>query len=198
MAHALAVLLAVAGLAIFPAAEPQYSAELLFPQESWHNHSSSIVELPNQGLLVCWFHGSGERNADDVKILGARKRKGETQWSTPFVMADTPDYPDTNCAMFIDPQGRLWLMWPTILAAAPPNTPDTHQQTPLAWVRTATPTNKSADQLCGNSTVRVGFWEGVSAAIQTIAAIAEATPTMTLIGGLSSGFEACGSGGPGS
>src|SRR5688572_31440286 len=31
-------------------------------------------------------------------------------------MADTPNYPDTNCAMFIDPQGRLWLMWPTILA----------------------------------------------------------------------------------
>jgi hypothetical protein len=31
-------------------------------------------------------------------------------------MADTPGYPDTNCAMFIDPQGRLWLLWPTILA----------------------------------------------------------------------------------
>ena len=31
-------------------------------------------------------------------------------------MADTPDFPDTNCCMFIDPQGRLWLMWPTILA----------------------------------------------------------------------------------
>jgi len=31
-------------------------------------------------------------------------------------MADTPDFPDTNCAMFIDPQGRLWLLWPTILA----------------------------------------------------------------------------------
>src|ERR1043166_6897126 len=25
-------------------------------------------------------------------------------------------YPDTNCTMFIDPQGRLWLLWPTILA----------------------------------------------------------------------------------
>jgi hypothetical protein len=31
-------------------------------------------------------------------------------------MADTPGYPDTNCTMFIDPQGRLWLLWPTILA----------------------------------------------------------------------------------
>ena len=81
---------------------------MIFPFESWHNHSSSIVELPSGDLFVCWFHGSGESNADDVKILGARKRKGEAQWSTPFLMADTPDYPDTNCAMFIDPQGRLW------------------------------------------------------------------------------------------
>ena len=31
-------------------------------------------------------------------------------------MADTPGYPDTNPAMFIDPQKRLWLFWPTILA----------------------------------------------------------------------------------
>ncbi len=31
-------------------------------------------------------------------------------------MADTPGYPDTNCTMFIDPQRRLWLLWPTILA----------------------------------------------------------------------------------
>ena len=31
-------------------------------------------------------------------------------------MADTPGYPDTNATMFIDPQQRLWLLWPTILA----------------------------------------------------------------------------------
>ena len=90
--------------------------EFIFPQETWHNHASCIVEASNGDLIVCWFHGSGERTADDVKILGARKKKGAAAWSEPFVMADTPNYPDTNCAMFIDPQGRLWLMWPTILA----------------------------------------------------------------------------------
>src|SRR5690606_33801089 len=31
-------------------------------------------------------------------------------------MADTPGFPDTNCTMFIDPEERLWLMWPTIMA----------------------------------------------------------------------------------
>lgn len=91
-------------------------AEIIFPLEVWHNHASCLVETPGGDLLVCWFHGSGERTADDVKIEGARKRKGAKQWSPRFTMADTPGYPDTNCAMFIDPEGRLWLLWPTILA----------------------------------------------------------------------------------
>ena len=77
--------------------EPLYRAELLFPLEHWHNHGSCIVECPNGDLLVCWFHGSGERTADDVKVEGARLRKGEAAWSPRFTMADTPGYPDTNC-----------------------------------------------------------------------------------------------------
>jgi predicted neuraminidase len=96
--------------------KPFLESELIFPLEHWHNHGSCIVEAPNGDLLVCWFHGSGERTADDVKIEGARKRRGSRQWSPRFTMADTPGYPDTNCAMFIDPQRRLWLLWPTIMA----------------------------------------------------------------------------------
>lgn len=97
-------------------AKPFHEAELIFPLEHWHNHASCIVEAPNGDLLVCWFHGSGERTADDVLVEGARLKKGAKQWSPRFTMADTPGYPDTNCTMFVDPQGRLWLMWPTILA----------------------------------------------------------------------------------
>jgi predicted neuraminidase len=96
--------------------KPFLESELIFPLEHWHNHASSIVECPNGDLLVCWFNGSGERTADDVKIEGARKRRGARAWSQRFTMADTFGYPDTNCAMFIDPQQRLWLLWPTILA----------------------------------------------------------------------------------
>jgi predicted neuraminidase len=113
-------------LAFFPAAPgflraagpeaPFLESEFIFPPEHWHNHGSCIVEAANGDLIVCWFHGSGERTADDVKIEGARKRKGESHWSNRFTMADTPDYPDTNCCMFIDPKDRLWLLWPTILA----------------------------------------------------------------------------------
>lgn len=90
-------------------------SELIFPLNGWHNHASSIVECPNGDLLVCWFSGSGERTADDVQILGARKRCNSKRWSKPFLMADTPNYPDCNPCMFIDPIGRLWLVWITIL-----------------------------------------------------------------------------------
>jgi predicted neuraminidase len=91
-------------------------AELVFPLEHWHNHASMILEAPNGDLLVCWFHGSGERTADDVVVRGARLKKGARAWSQPFLLADTAGYPDTNATMFIDPRQRLWLMWPTILA----------------------------------------------------------------------------------
>lgn len=103
-------------------AEPQEDAKpflrtsLLFPLETWHNHGSCIVEAPNGDLLVCWFHGSGERKADDVIIEGARLRHGEQTWSPRFTLADTPDFPDGNPCMFIDPEQRLWLIHTTILA----------------------------------------------------------------------------------
>ncbi len=93
-----------------------YQAELLFPVEHWHNHSSSIVEHPEGHLLVTWFHGLGERTADDVELLGAWQRRGTTTWTDPARLADTPGYPDTNPTLFVDRTARLWLLWPTILA----------------------------------------------------------------------------------
>ena len=95
---------------------PFLTSELIFPLEHWHNHASMVVELPGGDLFVCWFHGSGERTADDVVVRGARLRKGAKTWSEPFLLADTPGYPDTNATLFLDPKKRLWLMWPTILA----------------------------------------------------------------------------------
>lgn len=92
-----------------------FQSAFLFPPNRWHNHAPGIVECPNGDLLACWFSGSGEREADDVQILGARKRADHSRWSRPFLMADTPDYPDCNPCLFIDPRQRLWLMWITIL-----------------------------------------------------------------------------------
>jgi predicted neuraminidase len=98
------------------AAAPYYQSELVFPLENSHNHGSSILELPNGQLLVAWYRGSGEHEADDVKIFGARKAKGVRTWSRPFVMADTPNFPDLNPVTFLDRQKQLWLVWPVLVA----------------------------------------------------------------------------------
>ena len=79
-------LLAAAALA----AQPLYKSELIFPPEKIHNHSSSIVELPNGDLFTVWYHGSGERTADDVLIQAARWNHTTGKWSAPFTLADTP------------------------------------------------------------------------------------------------------------
>jgi predicted neuraminidase len=96
-------------------AAASYKAELVFPPHPQHNHAPGIVECPNGDLLVSWYRGSGERSADDVAVFGARRRKGAEGWGEPFLMADTPGFPDCNTAMFIDGKKRLWLFWPTIL-----------------------------------------------------------------------------------
>ena len=103
---------AVVGLA----ASPEFKTEQIFAPEAIHNHSSSIVELPNGDLLVCWYNGSGERQADDVKIEGARLRKGESKWSARFPLFDTPGFPDTNPMLYVDKQQRLWMFWGLIVA----------------------------------------------------------------------------------
>jgi hypothetical protein len=84
---------------------------LIFPAQGKHVHSSSIVECPNGDLLATWFYGSGERGSNDVRVQGARLKKGATAWSPVFEMADTPNLPDCNPVLFVDAQEKLWLFW---------------------------------------------------------------------------------------
>ena len=89
---------------------------LILNWQSEHAHASSLVELPNGDLLACWFQGSGERTADDVRIMGARLRQGAETWGKPFLMADTPGFPDCNPILFLDAKNRLWLTWIVVRA----------------------------------------------------------------------------------
>ncbi len=98
------------------AQEPPFVSELVFPLNAEHNHAPGIVELEDGSLLVSWYRGSGERKADDVRVLGARKKPGDMQWSEPFLMVDTPGFPDGNTCMHVDRKGRLSLFWPLVLA----------------------------------------------------------------------------------
>lgn len=90
-------------------------SEFIFPIQEQHVHGSSVVELPNGDLLVAWFQGSGERSADDVRIMGARKKKGSADWSEPFELADTPHLPDCNPVLFMAGD-ELFLVWIAVQA----------------------------------------------------------------------------------
>jgi predicted neuraminidase len=97
-------------------AEPRFEAELIFPLDAQHNHAPGVAECPGGELFVSWYRGSGERKADDVAVYGAWRKRGDKAWGKPFVLADTPGFPDCNTALFIDDHERLWLFYPTILA----------------------------------------------------------------------------------
>jgi len=93
-----------------------FRSQIIFPYQNEHVHGSTIVELPGGDLLAAWFQGSGERWADDVRIMGARLQPGDTSWSAPFLMADVRGFPDINPILFLDKRARLWLMWYPVLA----------------------------------------------------------------------------------
>lgn len=90
-------------------------SSLVFPLQAQHVHGSSIVQLPGGDLLMAWFQGSGERSADDVRIMGARLDKGHEQWSRPFELADTPHLPDCNPVLFMVGD-KLFLVWIAVQA----------------------------------------------------------------------------------
>lgn len=109
--------LAVALVALAPAAR---AADLertnVFPPQDKHVHASSIVEAPDGGLVAVWFHGSGERSANDVVVQGARRAPGAAEWGPVFVAADTAGVPDCNPVLHVDARGRLVLFWVVVRA----------------------------------------------------------------------------------
>lgn len=105
-----------------------YKNELIFPLQNKHCHGSSLIVLEDQSLLVCWFYGSGERKADDVVIMASHQKDGK--WGKPFVLADTPGFPDCNPALSVGPRGKIWLFWTVIL--------DNHWQSGLLKYRYGT------------------------------------------------------------
>src|SRR5690606_19443588 len=90
---------------------PLVESGLIFPPQDKHVHGSTLLALPNGDYLAAWFYGSGERNSDDVRIMGARLKAGRQKWSDPFLLADTPGLPDCNPVLFLNKNGKLFLVW---------------------------------------------------------------------------------------
>lgn len=123
------------------------------------------MELPDGDLLACWFYGSGERTADDVRVEGARLKRGAKTWSPRFTMADTPNHPDCNPTMFLDARGRLWLVWVSILA-------NTWESALLKYRLASDPRGEGVPRWDGEGVIHLqpkdgfeaaarGYWDGV-------------------------------------
>jgi predicted neuraminidase len=124
---AILLLFALASSAPRAATAPLHNERFIFAGDRGHVHASSIVETPGGSFLAVWyengpsndayyFKGGDEDKSDDVRIAGARLRRGGTAWDAPFVISDTFGVSDNNPALGIDPQKRLWLLHATLLA----------------------------------------------------------------------------------
>lgn len=75
-----------------------------------YKHPASITELANGDLYIAYYGGSGEYE-DDTAVYGSRLKKGETEWSYPVAIADTPNRGEGNPVVWQAPDGLVWLFY---------------------------------------------------------------------------------------
>lgn len=75
-----------------------------------YKHPASIEELANGDLYIAYYGGDGEY-AEDTAVYGMRKKKGQSEWSQPKVIADTPYRSEGNAVIWQAPDGIVWLFY---------------------------------------------------------------------------------------
>lgn len=75
-----------------------------------YKHPASITQLANGDLYIAYYGGSGEYG-DDTAVYGSRQPRGETLWTWPEVIANTPDRGEGNPVVWQAPDGRVWLFY---------------------------------------------------------------------------------------
>ncbi len=75
-----------------------------------YKHPASITELQNGDLYIAYYGGSGEYTTDTA-VYGSRLKAGETEWSFPQVIADTPNRSEGNPVVWQAPDGIVWLFY---------------------------------------------------------------------------------------
>jgi predicted neuraminidase len=75
-----------------------------------YKHPASITELENGDLYLAYYGGGGEYE-DDSCVWGMRLPKGEDEWTTPEIIADTPFLAEGNPVVWQEPGGPVWLFY---------------------------------------------------------------------------------------
>ncbi len=75
-----------------------------------YKHPASITQLSGGDLYLAYYTGSGEYAADTA-VYGARLPTGQTGWTTPVAIADTPFRSEGNPVVWQAPDGLVWLFY---------------------------------------------------------------------------------------
>jgi predicted neuraminidase len=75
-----------------------------------YKHPASLTQLANGDLFLAYYCGSDEY-ATDTAVYGARLPKGESKWTKPAVIADTPYRSEGNPVVWQAPDGKVWLFY---------------------------------------------------------------------------------------
>jgi predicted neuraminidase len=75
-----------------------------------YKHPASIEELAGGDLYIAYYGGDGEY-AEVTADYGMRKKKGESKWSMPKIIAETPFFSDGNAVVWQAPDGLIWLFY---------------------------------------------------------------------------------------
>ena len=104
-------LLIIAGVAAFPQSYNIETYRAFGPEHpGQYKHPASITQLISGDLYIAYYGGSGEYG-DDTAVYGSRLKEGESQWSTPQIIANTPDRGEGNPVVWQAPDGRVWLFY---------------------------------------------------------------------------------------
>ncbi len=75
-----------------------------------YKHPASITQLANGDLYVAYYGGSGEYGTDTA-VFGSRQKAGTNAWTSPVVIADTPNRGEGNPVVWQAPDGVVWLFY---------------------------------------------------------------------------------------
>ncbi len=103
--------LAALSAAAAPAAETISFERVIGPEfPGKYKHPASIEELDSGDLYIAYYGGDGEY-AEVTAVYGMRKKRGQSNWSPPTIIADTPFHSDGNAVVWQAPDGLVWLFY---------------------------------------------------------------------------------------
>lgn len=85
----------------------------LIPNLEQSAHCSTIIELPNNMLMVSFYAGTAEAALDSKVYLSIYDSKKEG-WQKPLVVLDTPNHSNGNAVLFRNRRDRIYLFNNTI------------------------------------------------------------------------------------